>query len=144
MLAPGVTDSASSLSYTYTNELVNSFIKDVFYARAGDEDYESFSVLGRHGVFGVGIDFRKRLHISTRMRSGSGSFSLQSRLWGCRCRYRSYVGTNIFWITLADFDVDKFKTVGASPCTFPPTDHPFRRWSRSAKMLALSNDTTPT
>ncbi len=114
-----MTDSVSSLSYPYTNELVNSFIKDRVYTRAGDEDPESFSVLGRYGAFGVDFDFRKSLHVATRLTRASGSHPFQSIVWGCRCRCKVDVGTRIYWITLADFDVDKFKMVGASPCKFP-------------------------
>ncbi len=41
VLALGVTDSASSLPYPYTNELVNSFIKARIYTRVAGEDGES-------------------------------------------------------------------------------------------------------
>ncbi len=109
----------SSLSYPYKNELVNSFIKAWVYIRAGDEDMRSLSVLGQCGVFGVDIDFRKYLHISTHYISASGSFPIPALLWGYTCRYMVYGGTEIVWITLADFDVEKFKAVSASPCKFP-------------------------
>ncbi len=119
VLAPGVADSASSLSYPYTNELVNSVIKARVYIRAGIEDGGSFSVLGANGVFDVDVDFRKRLHIVTRLFSTPGSPPRRSQSWGCRCRFTCYVGTDITWISLADFDVNEFKMVSASPCKFP-------------------------
>ncbi len=115
MLAPGVIDSASSLSYPYTNELVNSLIKALVYTYAGAEDGESFSASGRHGVFHVDMDFRRRLHIVTHLGNVSPSLPFQGQIWGCRCRVRDYKGTEITWISLADFNADKFKLVSASP-----------------------------
>ncbi len=117
--APGVPDSASSLSYPYTNELVNSVIKAWVYIYAGDEDAESFSVFGRYGEFQVDVDFRKRLHIDTYLISGTGSLPDQYHFWGCRCRAKNYMGTEINWISLAGFNVDGFKLVSDSPCQFP-------------------------
>ncbi len=119
VLAPGVLDSASSLSYPYTNELVNSFIKARVYTDAGDEDTESFSAFGRYGAFDVDIDFRKHLHITTHLNSGLGLLPFQYWVWGCRCRDMDYVGTEIRRILLADFNVDEFKLVNASPCRLP-------------------------
>ncbi len=118
VLAPGVTDSASSLSYPYTNELVNSVLKTWVYAPAGNEDIESFSAFGRYGVFDVDLDFRKRLHMTTHLYSAPGSLPIQDQVWGCRCRFKPYVGGDIRWILLADFNVDEFKLVRASPCQF--------------------------
>lgn len=114
-----VADSASSLSYPYTNELVNSVIKANVYIRVGYEDMDSFSALGQYGVFDVDIDFHKWLHIFTSFYSAPGSLPGQSQIWGCRCRYEYYVGTEINWISLADFDIDEFKMVSDSPCKFP-------------------------
>ncbi len=119
VLAPGMTNSASSLSYPYTNELVNSHIKAQVYIHAGAEDVTSFSVLGRYGVFGVDIDFRKSLCIGTHLLGAFGSFTFQNHLWDCRCRLIVYVGTLIYRITLADFNVDKFKVASVSLCKFP-------------------------
>ncbi len=119
VLAPGVTDSASSLSYPYTNELVNSVIKANVYIRVGHEDGESFSALGVYGVFDVDIDFSKWLHIVAYLYSVPGSPPGQAQIWGCRCRFKNYMGTLIHWISLADFDVDEFHLVSASPCKFP-------------------------
>lgn len=65
VLAPGVTDSATSLSCSYANELVNSVIKAWVYVCVGSEDFESFSAFRKYGVFDVEVDFRKRLHIAT-------------------------------------------------------------------------------
>ncbi len=115
VLAPGVPDSASSLSYPYTNELINSVIKAWVYIYAGDEDPESFSAFGRYGVFDVGVDFRKRLHTVTHLYSETRSLPGQGQVWGCRCRRKDYVGTRICWISLADFNVNEFKMVSASP-----------------------------
>ncbi len=114
VLAPGVAESASSLSYPYTNELVNSFIKACVYAYVGDEDLKNFSAFGRYGVFDVDVDFCKRLHIITLLNSAPGSLSYQYRIWGCRSRYKCYVGTEFECISLADFNIDKFKLVSAS------------------------------
>ncbi len=120
VVAPGVADSASSLSYPYTNELVNSVIKASVYIHAGHEDWESFTAFGRYGVFDVDIDFRKYLHLLTHLFSGTGSYPAQSRIWGCRRNYNSYVGTEISWIFLAGFNVDQFKSVCASLEHSPP------------------------
>ncbi len=113
VIAPGVTDSASCLSYPYTNEMVNSYIKAYVYTNAGNESWESFSAFGRYGVFDVDIDFRKRLHIIMHFFGGTGSLTAQGHIWGCRRRSKSYMGTQIFWISLADFDVNGFKLVSA-------------------------------
>ncbi len=117
--APGATDSASFLSYPYTNEFVNSFIKAWVYANVGDEDDGSFSALGRYGLFDVNVDFRKCLHIITHLDGGTGSLPAQGRIWGCRDRFRSYVGTSIYWISLAHIDVHEFKLVSTPPCRLP-------------------------
>ncbi len=119
VLAPGVANSASSLSYPYTNELVNSIIKATVYLSVGDEDFDSFSTLGAYGVFDIDLDFRKCLLLDTHFLSKTGSVPSQGRVWGCRRRFRYYVGTSIFWIRLADFDVNEFKSVSDSPCKFP-------------------------
>ncbi len=119
VLTPGVTDSASSLSYPYTTELVNSVIKAWVYTNAGDESGNSFSAFGAYGVFHVHIDFRKRLHLVTHLFSGTGSLPGQSQIWGCRCLAKRYVGSDIYWISLADFSVDEFKLVSVSPRKFP-------------------------
>ncbi len=117
-LALGVTDSASTLSYPCTNELVHSVIKAVVYAYAGDEDVQSFSAFGRYGVFRVDIDFHKCLHIVTHIFSGTGSLPGQGRIWGCRCRYKHYARTELIWISLADFNVNEYKLVSVSPRKF--------------------------
>lgn len=70
VLASGVTDSGSTLSYPYTNELVNSFIKAKVYIEFGDEDTGSFSALGVFGALGANCDFHKNLHVSTHLRQG--------------------------------------------------------------------------
>ncbi len=119
VLAPGVLDSASSLSYPYTKELINSVIKAWVYAYAGYEDIESFSAFGRYGVFDVDVDFRKRLHIITHLNSRTGSLPRQHRIWGCRYRVTSYARTEIALISLADFNVDGFKLVSFLPCELP-------------------------
>ncbi len=119
VLAPGVTDSALSLSYPYANELVNSAIKALVYIRVGVEDMDSFSALGAFAVLDVNIDFRKCLHIITNFSSAPDSLPRLGWAWGCRSHLKHYVGTSIIWISLADFDVDKFDTVSASPCKFP-------------------------
>ncbi len=108
-LASGVTDSLSSLSYPYTNELVNSFIKAWAYTYAGEEDMERFSVFGRYGAYQIDVDFRKRLHIVSHLYNGTA----YGRMWGCRCRYKLNVGSVIYWASLADFNVDEFKLVSA-------------------------------
>ncbi len=114
--APGVADSASSLSYPYTNELVNSIIKANVYISVGDEDLESFSALGAYGVFDADIDFRKCLHIDSYQTS---SIPVPAWIWGCGRLRTCYVGTFINWVSLDDFDVDEFKIVSVSPNKFP-------------------------
>ncbi len=113
VLAPGVTDSASTLSCPHTNELANSVIKDYVYFRVGSEDREKFSALGSFGVFDVDVDFRKRLYIATRLYGAPGSRSGRHQIWGCKCRYRHYVGSDIHWFPLANFNVSEFKSVSA-------------------------------
>ncbi len=117
-----MTDSASSLSYPHTNELVNLSIKDWVYASAGREDSQSFLVLGRYGAFGVDFDFRKSLHTVTRVTRAFRSRPTPDMIWGFVGKHQVYVGTSINWVNLAKLDVEKFKTVGASPCKFSPTD----------------------
>ncbi len=80
----------------------------------GDEDVKGFSVLGTFGVFNVDLDFRKRLLIVTHLYSLLGMPPFHTWLWGCRCRSKRYVGTSIYWISLTEFDVNKFKLVNAS------------------------------
>ncbi len=111
VLAPGVPDSASSLSYPYTNELVNSLIKAKVYIDIGREDEENFSTPGRFGVLDADLDFRKRLHILTNTWSASGSLPASGYLWNCEYRNKSYPGTLISWISLSKFNIDEFKSV---------------------------------
>ena len=112
--ASGVADSASTLSYPYTNELVNSAIKDWVYSAFGNEDTESFSALGVFGALGVACDFRKCLHVSTHPGSEDGSLPWSGMMWGCQCRSKGYPGTRIIWISLDKFDVNEFKLVSIS------------------------------
>ncbi len=112
VLVPGVADSASSLSYPDTNELINSVIKARVYMNVGDENTERFSALGAYGVFGADVDFRKCLHIVTYLYRTPRSLP-GGPIWGCRRRYKLYMGTSIYWISLADFKVDEFKLVSA-------------------------------
>ncbi len=119
VLAPGVTDSASALSYPSTNELVNSLVKALVYTHSGGEDPEHFSGYGRYGALQVDVDFRKRMHMFTLFHCGPGSLPYQDQVWGCKCRSKAFVGTLIYWFSLADFNVDEFKLVSASHCKFP-------------------------
>ncbi|KAF9444915.1 hypothetical protein P691DRAFT_777939 [Macrolepiota fuliginosa MF-IS2] len=82
-LAPHVPNSASSLSYPYTTELVNSIIKAEVYgwtghicARLADAPELEFQLLQRHGC----VDFRKSLHI----------FATLNRV----CTYTEYLACN--------------------------------------------------
>ena len=115
VLASGVADSVSTLSYPYTNELVNSFIKDCVYSEFGTEDSESFSALGVIGALGATCDFRKHLHAATPPEGEDGSLPWCGILWGCECRFKSYPGTRIRWISLDKFDINEFKLVNISP-----------------------------
>ncbi len=92
VLAPGVTNSASSLSYPCANESLNKVIKALVYIRAGDEDEYNFSVHGAYGVFDVNINFRKWLHLASYFNSAFSSV-FSGLYWGCRCRSKYYVGT---------------------------------------------------
>ncbi len=107
-----MTDSASSLSYPYMNELVNSFIKAAVYAGVGAEDEESFTALGSFRVFDIDIDFRKRLYLSTHIFCFVNTLR-SDPLWGCGSRFKYYLGTEIAWIALDDFDINEFKSVSA-------------------------------
>ncbi len=115
VLAPDMTDSALFLSYPYTNELVNSVVKVRAYIGVGDEDAESFSALGAFGTFNPDLDFRNCLYITTYSYSATGSTRSHGFLWGCRCRFKPYLGTHINCISLADFNVDEFNLVSGSP-----------------------------
>lgn len=115
VLASDVLDSASSLSCPYTNELVNSIIKARVYVSVGTEDVNSFSALGAYGMFNVDVDFRKRLHIDTYIYSAAtGSHPFHFLFWGVRGCFKLYVGTEIRWFSLVEFNVDEFKLVSAS------------------------------
>ncbi len=144
VLAPDVTDSVSSLSCPHTDESINSLIKDLIYIRIGDEDQESFSTLGGYVVSYVDIDSRKCLHLATKLSNDPGALPFRDRLWGCRCRVQSYVGTEIYWISLADFDVDAFKLVSDSPSKLTQLIvNSVNRRSRSRRKPALSSSAAP-
>ncbi len=105
-LAPGVTDSALSLSYPYTNELINSLIKALIYICVGGEHAQSFSALGVFRVFDVDIDFHKWLYIVTSLYSVYDPRpDSDGWIWGCRSRFKYYMGTDIRWILLTDFNI---------------------------------------
>ncbi len=70
-------------------------------------------------MFDVRVDFRKCLHITTHLYSETRSLPGQGQVWGCRYRIKSYVGTEIGLISLADFNVDDFKLVCFLPCELP-------------------------
>jgi len=143
VLAPGVTDSESSLSCPYTNELVNSLIKARAYIHVGSEDAESFSAHGGLGAFDANCDFRKRLHISTHLGSDIRSLPYNALLWGCKCRGRWYPGTVVSWIPLVEFDMSEFKLVNPSPwLTDCFSNCKSCRWLNDVSKQRLSNDTT--
>jgi len=114
VLAPGVTDSGSSLSCPYTNELVNSLIKARVYIAVGTEDLKSFSGPGGFGALDANCDFRKHLHLATHLWSDMYPLPYNALLGGCGCRVRSYPGTWIYWIPLVEFDISEFKLVNPS------------------------------
>lgn len=115
-------DSASSLSYPYTNELVNSLIKAWVYYEAGNEHSENFSQPGSEGRGPPGAerDYRKHLQVFTylgRVIPAEPNSVTTRLLWGCECRTKSFPGTYIAWISGNDFSkfsVNEFKRVRAS------------------------------
>jgi len=114
VLAPGVPDSAFSLSYPSTNELVNSLIKVCIYRTLDSEDSEKFSATGEVGL-NAACDFRKHLHIVThftRVLRPDSSRPTRSLLWGCECRVKCLPGIFITWVSRAGFskfNVPEFK-----------------------------------
>lgn len=144
VLAPGVADSRSSLSYPYTSELVNSLIKARVYMTFGDDDTESFSTFGAFGTLGADRDFRKWLHVVTHLFSGISSLPFNVRTWGCQFKCRSYPGTIIAWASLAEFNVNEFKLVDC--CLWSTdrlSDHKSCRWSSDGSKQTLLGYSTP-
>ena len=107
-------DSASTLSYPHTSELVNSLIKRGAYAEFGNEDARSFSSLTGFGVLAATCDFRKHLHVDTHLAGEKGSLPGSYIMWGCECRGKAYSGTRIYWFSLDEFDINEFKMVTIS------------------------------
>lgn len=118
-LAPGVPDSAASLSYPYTTELVNSVIKGWVYSITGRGDAEGTPMPGDNGW--LNIDFRKHLYVRTRLLGATGSAPGNGLLWGCECRTKSSPGCRITWISgenSLNFRVADFKLVSLLNLTF--------------------------
>ncbi len=114
ILAPGVEDSAASLSYPSSNEVVNSLVKAYVYFHTGAEDSQSFSVDGQARKLDADCDFRKRLHIVAHLVDSRPSSGLR---WGCRCRFKWVHGTSISWVPREEFpkfNVMEFKLVKKS------------------------------
>ena len=115
-LAPNIIDSASTLSYPSTNELVNSLIKACVYQALDNEDSENFSASGEVGL-DAGCDFRKHLHIVThltRMLLPDPSRPTRSLLWGCECRVKCLSGAFVACISrsgFSKFNVSDFRQV---------------------------------
>ncbi len=112
VLAPGVPNSAASLSYPYTNELVNSFLKAYIYVKVGEENKRSFFVSREPGSLSAKCDFRKRLHTHTHL--SRSDFLFQHMLWGCVSEARFFPGTVLECIPGSEFhkfDLVEFKSV---------------------------------
>lgn len=112
VLAPGVLNSAASLSYPYTNELVNSFVKTCVYGWAGGEDPHSFPVPRTAGGLDGHRDFRKWLFTYTNFVPTGHVFD--SRLWGCGSQAKVFRGVRIDFISYNKFPgsaIVEFKSV---------------------------------
>lgn len=127
VLAPDVPNSAASLSYPYTNELVNSLLKIHVYDTVGDEDPHSFPAPVEPRRLDADCDFRKRLHISTSLADINYAFS--HLLWSCESQVKSFPGAQIEYISRSGFpkfNITEFKSV--NPFTLimaPQSDHLF-------------------
>ncbi|KAF9442582.1 hypothetical protein P691DRAFT_681180, partial [Macrolepiota fuliginosa MF-IS2] len=115
VLAPGVPDSASSLSWPYANELVNSALKAWIYEWAfetcfyfGSLPQIEHQLLQRFGH----INFRKARQNKAMVLGGDGGF-LRSARWGCRGYLKMIHRTQLFRTTQdqfqARFNVVEFK-----------------------------------
>ncbi|KAF9444985.1 hypothetical protein P691DRAFT_777890 [Macrolepiota fuliginosa MF-IS2] len=116
-LAPGLPDSASSLSWPYTNELVNSVLKAWVY----DSAFETCFGFGRlpeieHQLlqrFGC-ADFRKARRNEAMLYAGHSAF-LKATRWNCRGPSKVTHGAQLFRVPgdhfQTWFDVVGFKAV---------------------------------
>lgn len=114
VLAPGVPDSAASLSYPYTNELINSLLKIHVYDTVGDEDPHSFPAPRESRGSDADCDFRKRLHVSTGLADINYAYS--HLLWGCESQARSFPGMKIEYISRSGFhkfNITEFRLVNS-------------------------------
>ncbi|KAF9449066.1 hypothetical protein P691DRAFT_774915 [Macrolepiota fuliginosa MF-IS2] len=114
-LAPGLPDSASSLSWPYTNELVNSILKSRVYDWAFDACFSlgclpeaDRQLLQRFSR----ADFRKARQNNAMLYAGHSGFPKTTR-WNCDGRFKVTHGTELFRIPRDElqtqFDVVKFK-----------------------------------
>ncbi|KAF9449078.1 hypothetical protein P691DRAFT_703813 [Macrolepiota fuliginosa MF-IS2] len=115
ILAHGVADSASSLSWPYTNELVNSMLKACIYgwafdtcSRFGASPKIESQLLQRFGC----ADFRKARQNQAMLYAGCRHFMAYT-LWGCYGRRKIIRGTQLFHAPRDEFrenfDATKFK-----------------------------------
>ncbi|KAF9443699.1 hypothetical protein P691DRAFT_808462, partial [Macrolepiota fuliginosa MF-IS2] len=124
ILAHGVADSASSLSWPYTNELVNSVLKACVYEWAFDACFQWGSLpeiehqfLQRFGR----ANFRKARQNQVMLYAGHSGFVFGGR-WGCDGHFKFIRGTGLFRVPRGEFqkkfDIIKFKAVRRTP---PPS-----------------------
>ncbi|KAF9441320.1 hypothetical protein P691DRAFT_585355 [Macrolepiota fuliginosa MF-IS2] len=117
ILAHGVADLASSLSWPYTNELVNSVLKACVYDLAFDICFQwgnlpdiEHQLLQRFGR----ADFRKVRQNEVMLYAGYDNF-MPWRRWGCYAHCKFIRGTQLFCTPRDEFresfDVTKFKAV---------------------------------
>jgi len=112
VLAPGVPDSAASLSYPYTNELINSLLKAYVYVEVGGEDPAGFPVLRESRRSDADCDFRKRMYIWSTWPGPVRTFG--SWLWGCYSHMKGVPGAEIGYISpsgFPKFDIIRFKAM---------------------------------
>ncbi|KAF9442930.1 hypothetical protein P691DRAFT_441412 [Macrolepiota fuliginosa MF-IS2] len=116
-LAHGVADSASSLSWPYKNELVNSVLKACVYDWAFDTCFQwgDLPEIERQLLqcFG-GADFRKAQQNQAMLYAGNSGFVGYIR-WGCDAYSKFIRGTQLFRVPRdqfqKNFDVTEFKAV---------------------------------
>ncbi|KAF9442342.1 hypothetical protein P691DRAFT_714489 [Macrolepiota fuliginosa MF-IS2] len=117
ILVHGVADSASSLSWPYTNELVNSVLKACVYYWAFDVCFQygdlpdiECQLLQRFSC----ADFHKARQNEVMLYAGYSGFVFRGR-WGCDAHSKFIRGTQIFRTTQdkfrENFDVTKFEAV---------------------------------
>lgn len=114
--APDFPDSASSLSYPYENELVNSLIKAWVYRFVASQFTRKLYDRDE-GKQEIECDHRKNLYVVATIwiaLNPNPNVPFTTWLSNCRCHSRSLPGTRITWLRGGEFrkfDITRFKQV---------------------------------